>query len=216
VRGGAPCSNRAQLSAPACAVPHAVVILTPVKRARHLVVAACRSRVRAIELWARTYGTLVARRRAAIACNHIVCLGTGGGAHFGRCEYGNERVPWKVGVSKTEKRAVFNYLLREGVITVRKDSYLPKHQHLDQIPNLKVQMLVKSLKSKGYLNEVFSWNWSYYTLTNAGVAYLVKTLGVSADVVPLTFKKKRVVAAPKADDEGDEKPAAEEVAEAKE
>jgi len=119
-------------------------------------------------------------------------------------------------ISKTEKRAVFNYLLREGVITVRKDSYLPKHQHLDQIPNLKVQMLVKSLKSKGYLNEVFSWNWSYYTLTNAGVAYLVKTLGVSADVVPLTFKKKRVVAAPKADDEGDEKPAAEEVAEAKE
>ena len=97
MRGGAPCSNRAQLSAPACAVPHAVVILTPVKRARHLVVAACRSRVRAIELWARTYGTLVARRRAAIACNHIVCLGTGGGAHFGRCEYGNESVPWKVG-----------------------------------------------------------------------------------------------------------------------
>ena len=34
-------------------------------------------------------------------------------------------------ISKTEKRAVFNYLLREGVITVRKDSYLPKHQHLD-------------------------------------------------------------------------------------
>lgn len=73
-------------------------------------------------------------------------------------------------------------------------------------------MLVKSLKSRGYINEVFSWNWSYYTLTTAGVAYLVKTLGVHQDVVPLTFKKKRVVSAPKADDDGEEKPETEEAA----
>ena len=113
-------------------------------------------------------------------------------------------------VSKTEKRAVYTYLLKEGVIVVKKDSYLPKHQSVD-VSNLKVQMLVKSLKSRGYLNDVFSWKWSYYTVTNAGVAYLVKELGVSSDVVPATYKKKKIIAAPKVEDEGDEKqtPAAE-------
>ena len=111
-------------------------------------------------------------------------------------------------VSKHEKKEIFVYLLKEGVITVRKDSYLPKHQHLN-VANVKVQMIVKSLKSRGFLNEVFSWNWSYYTLTNAGVAFLVKQLGVSADVVPSTFKKKRAVVAPKMEDEGDEKTPAE-------
>ena len=109
-------------------------------------------------------------------------------------------------VSKTEKKAVYTYLLREGVITVRKDSYLPAHQHLTEVTNLKVQMLVKSLKSRGFLNEVFSWNWSYYTVTTQGVAYLVKSLGVSQDVVPATYKKKRVITGPKMDDEGEEKP----------
>ena len=107
-------------------------------------------------------------------------------------------------VSKEEKRAIYTYLLKEGVIVVKKDSYLPKHQHLD-MSNLKVQMIVKSLKSRGYLNDVFSWMWSYYTVTNAGVAYLVKELGVSSDVVPATYKKKRIIAAPKVEDEGEEK-----------
>ena len=97
-------------------------------------------------------------------------------------------------VSKAEKRQIFAYLLREGTIVVKKDAYLPKHQHLTDISNLRVQMIVKSLKSRGYLQEVFSWQWSYYTVTNAGVAYLVKELGVSSDVVPATYKKKRVVA----------------------
>ncbi len=113
-------------------------------------------------------------------------------------------------VSKEEKRAIYTYLLKEGTIVVKKDSYLPKHQQLD-ISNLKVQMIVKSLKSRGYVNDVFSWMWSYYTVTNAGVAFLVKELGVPSDVVPATYKKKRVIAAPKVEDEGDEKvtPAAE-------
>ena len=96
-------------------------------------------------------------------------------------------------------------MLKEGVIVVKKDSYLPKHHVLD-VPNLKVQMIVKSLKSRGYLQDVFSWMWSYYTVTNAGVQFLVKELGVSSDVVPATYKKKRVIAAPKVEDEGEEKP----------
>ena len=76
-------------------------------------------------------------------------------------------------------------------------------------------MVVKSLKSRGFLQDVFSWNWSYYTVTNAGVQHLVEYLGVSAEVVPATFKKKRVAAQPKADGD-DEKPAADETPKAEE
>ena len=80
-------------------------------------------------------------------------------------------------VSKTERRAIFTYLLKEGVIVVRKDAYLPEHQHLPGVPNLKVMMIVKSLRSRGYLNDVFNWQWSYYTVTKSGVEFLTKSLG---------------------------------------
>jgi len=111
-------------------------------------------------------------------------------------------------VSKAEKRAIFTYLLKEGVIVVRKDSYLPRHQSITDVPNLKVMMIVKSLVSQGYLNQVFNWQWNYYTVTNKGVTFLAKALGVNANVVPSTYKqKKSVVQAAKVDD-GDEKAAA--------
>ena len=71
-------------------------------------------------------------------------------------------------VSKENKRKIYEYLLNEGVIVVKKDSYLPKHQQVD-VPNLHAQMIVKSLKSQGFLSEVFSWQWAYYTITNKGV-----------------------------------------------
>ena len=45
-------------------------------------------------------------------------------------------------------------------------------------------------------------------MTNSGVAFLAKELGAPADVVPVTYKKKRaIVAAPKVEDE-EEKPVA--------
>ena len=80
-------------------------------------------------------------------------------------------------VSKAERRAIYTYLLREGVIVVRKDSYLPVHQHISDVSNLKVMMIVKSLKSQGYLNDVFNWQWCYYTVTMKGVSFLAKSLG---------------------------------------
>lgn len=80
-------------------------------------------------------------------------------------------------VSKENKRKVYEYLLKEGVIVVKKDAYLPKHQHIPDVPNLQVMMVVKSLKSKGFLQDVFSWQWAYYFITNKGVAFLAKELG---------------------------------------
>jgi small subunit ribosomal protein S10e len=80
-------------------------------------------------------------------------------------------------VSKENRRKIYEYLLTEGVIVVKKDSYLPKHQHLQDVPNLQVMMILKSLKSKGHVQDVFCWQWSYFTVNNKGVAFLVKELG---------------------------------------
>src|SRR5210317_2021221 len=96
-------------------------------------------------------------------------------------------------VSKESRRNLFEYLLREGVIVVKKDAYLPAHQQVTSVPNLHVMMVVKSLKSRGYLNEVYNWGWSYYFLTNSGVKFLIQELGLPADskIVPNTHTKKR-------------------------
>merc|ERR1712216_351732 len=95
-------------------------------------------------------------------------------------------------VTKENRRVIFEYLLKEGVVVVKKDAYLPVHQ---QIPcaNLHVMMIVKSLKSRGCLNEVYNWGWSYYFLTDEGVAFLIKALGLPADakILPATFEKKK-------------------------
>jgi small subunit ribosomal protein S10e len=118
-------------------------------------------------------------------------------------------------VAKENRRAIFEYLLREGVIVVKKDAYMPAHQTLTQIPNLQAMMVVKSLKSKGALNEVYNWGWSYYFLKDEGITFLIKELGLPADakILPNTHSKKRKVmvqsgdSKTKGEDDEDEKPA---------
>merc|ERR1712113_39339 len=116
-------------------------------------------------------------------------------------------------VTREQRRAIFTYLLKEGVIVVKKDAYLPKHQHITSVPNLQVMMVVKSLKSKGCLNQAYNWGWSYYFLTTQGVHHLIAELGLPSDskILPATYTKKGKVktTAPaegkaKAADEGDE------------
>ena len=113
-------------------------------------------------------------------------------------------------VSRESRRAIFEYLLREGVCVVKKDAYLPTHQQITSVANLHVMMVVKSLKSRGYLNEVYTWGWNYYFLTNAGVKFLIQELGLPADckIVPNTHTKKRTTIEPvqAPAKEGEEKP----------
>merc|ERR1712227_987291 len=115
-------------------------------------------------------------------------------------------------VSKQERRDIFMYLLKEGVIVVKKNAYMPQHGQVTTVPNLQVMMTVKSLKSRGCLNEVYNWGWSYYFLTDEGVAFLIKALGLPADakILPATFekKKKKLIEAPtKEGKEGEEEEA---------
>ena len=90
-------------------------------------------------------------------------------------------------ITKEQKRIVYTYLLDEGVLVVKKDVHLDKHQHLG-IPNLNVICIMKTLKSKKYVNELFCWNWWYWTVSNDGVKFLREALG-APDVVPSTFKR---------------------------
>ena len=105
-------------------------------------------------------------------------------------------------IHKSHKRAVYEYLIGEGVIVVKKDAYLPKHQHITSVPNLIVMMIVKSLKSRRFVSGVFNWQWSYYWLNDAGVKYLCEYLGLPEDVVPATYKKIKMA---RANQEGDDK-----------
>ena len=82
--------------------------------------------------------------------------------------------------------------MENGVLVVKKDSYLARHQHIQNVPNLIVQMVVKSLKSRGLIDEVFNWQWNYYFVNEAGVKFLGKALDLPADVVPSTWKKTKL------------------------
>lgn len=91
-------------------------------------------------------------------------------------------------VQKNERKAVYQYLLREGTIVVKKDTALAKHQDLP-VPNLKVMMICKSLVSKGLLEERFNWQWLYYNLTSDGIKSMCEYLGLPTNIKPDIYKK---------------------------
>merc|ERR1719165_62022 len=61
------------------------------------------------------------------------------------------------------------HLFKEGVMCVKKDPRAHKHNELEDIPNLHVMMVLRSLASRSYLSETFSWQWHYYMLTDEDI-----------------------------------------------
>jgi small subunit ribosomal protein S10e len=59
-------------------------------------------------------------------------------------------------IMREERRKVYEYLLEEGVIVLKKDFNLPEHNDT-KIQNLKVWMMMRSLHSKGMVELVFNW-----------------------------------------------------------
>ena len=47
---------------------------------------------------------------------------------------------------------------------------------------------MRSIKSRKYVTEVFSWQWHYYFLKNEGVNFLREYLGLPASVIPNTHR----------------------------
>jgi hypothetical protein len=61
------------------------------------------------------------------------------------------------------------------------------------VPNLHCFILIRSLKDKGFLEEIFNWGYTYYYLNKEGCEHLKEKLGISADnVIPKTFKPSTV------------------------
>lgn len=91
-------------------------------------------------------------------------------------------------VPKKNRLAIYSFLFKEGVICAEKTQSLRKHEHVE-VPNIHVLQLMRSLKSRDFVKENFSWQWFYYSLTNEGIEYLREYLHVSGDTVPNTLKK---------------------------
>jgi small subunit ribosomal protein S10e len=78
---------------------------------------------------------------------------------------------------------------------------MTKHETLD-VPNLHCFLVMRSLLSRKFVTEVFSWQWHYYFLKNEGVKFLREYLGLPADVIPNTHRIDKSVK--KEDEEGAE------------
>ena len=94
-----------------------------------------------------------------------------------------------------EKVKLYTYFLSEGVFACKKDN-TSKNETLD-IPNLHCFLVMRSLISRKFATELFSWQWHYYFLTKKGVEYLREYLGLPANIVPKTYKLDEVEEQPK-------------------
>mmetsp|Transcript_30459 Transcript_30459/g.69285 ORF Transcript_30459/g.69285 Transcript_30459/m.69285 type:complete len:145 (-) Transcript_30459:140-574(-) len=96
-------------------------------------------------------------------------------------------------ISKKNRRVIYEHVFKEGVIAVKHDPNACRHNEpeLEEIPNLHVMMVMRSLCSRNYVTEKFNWQWHYYFLTNEGIDYLRDVLNLPAQVFPSTLTKQR-------------------------
>ncbi|CDJ38940.1 ribosomal protein S10, putative [Eimeria necatrix] len=105
-------------------------------------------------------------------------------------------------IPKKNRRMIYEYLFKEGVLVVQKNPKLEKHPEI-AVPNLHVMMVMKSLKSKDFCEEMFNWHHNYYTLKNEGMEYLRDYLRLPPTVFPATLTKKTPARAQRAGPEAD-------------
>ena len=94
-------------------------------------------------------------------------------------------------IPKKTRKAILEHLFKEGVMVVKNDPRAKHHNELEDIPNLHVMMVMKTMSSKAFVAEQFSWSWHYYFLTNEGIEYLREVLHLPATVFPSTLTKQR-------------------------
>jgi small subunit ribosomal protein S10e len=90
-------------------------------------------------------------------------------------------------VQKADKKATYRYLLQEGVIVLHKDFSTTAHKGTG-VANIQVRMMLRSLKDRGFVELVFNWQYFYYFLNEEGKKYVSEFLGITEEVVPLTWK----------------------------
>ncbi|PNW79326.1 hypothetical protein CHLRE_09g411100v5 [Chlamydomonas reinhardtii] len=92
-------------------------------------------------------------------------------------------------IPKKNRREVYKYLFKEGVLQAEKDFNLKEHPEIPGVPNLQVIKLMQSFKSQELVTERFSWRHYYWFLTNKGIDYLREYLNLPSEIVPATLKK---------------------------
>lgn len=92
-------------------------------------------------------------------------------------------------IPKANIKLIYQHLLAEGVLVVKKDVRAPTHDSIP-VPNLQVMKCLQSLRSRGVVTEEFNWQYHYYFLTDDGVKYLRDYLHVGESVVPATHVNK--------------------------
>jgi small subunit ribosomal protein S10e len=92
-----------------------------------------------------------------------------------------------VQIQRADKKSVYKYLLQEGVVVIHKDNSDTPHKGTN-VANIQVRMLLRSLKDRGFVDLVFNWQYFYYFVNNEGKKYLSEFLGLTEEVVPLTWK----------------------------
>lgn len=90
-------------------------------------------------------------------------------------------------VSTKDKIKIYTYFLQEGVFACKKDAM--SNNEILGIPNLHCFLVMRSLISRKFATEIFSWQWHYYFLTLEGVDYLREYLGLPTTIIPNTHKK---------------------------
>lgn len=92
-----------------------------------------------------------------------------------------------VQIAKADKKSVYRYLLQEGVIVFHKDYSNQPHKGTG-VATINVRTLLRSLKDRGFVELIFNWQYFYYFLNAEGKKYLSEFLGLTEEVVPLTWK----------------------------
>ena len=72
-------------------------------------------------------------------------------------------------------------------MVIHKDYTTQPHKGTN-VANIHARTLLRSLKDRGFVELVFNWQYFYYFINNEGKKYLTEFLGLTEEVVPLTWK----------------------------
>ncbi|CAL5223961.1 g6567 [Coccomyxa viridis] len=92
-------------------------------------------------------------------------------------------------IPKKNRKEVYKYLFKEGVLFAEKDFNLKEHPEIPGVSNLQVIKLMQSFTSKELVTERFAWRHYYWFLTDEGIEFLREYLNLPSEIVPATLKK---------------------------
>ncbi len=92
-----------------------------------------------------------------------------------------------VQVTKAQKKTVYRHLLNEGVLVLHKDFSNDAHKGTN-VPTIVLRKIMRSLKDRGLVDLIFSWQFFYYFLNEEGKKHIIEYLGISDDLISLTWK----------------------------